>query len=222
MKIKLQKFIADSGYCSRRKAEDLILTGKVKVNNEKAVIGMRVDKKDEISINNLKIELNEDLVYIALNKPKNYSCTNKEIDGEKNVFSIVETKERVFIVGRLDKDSRGLVLLTNDGDFSYRLTHPSFCHEKEYEVETSKEIDKETIGRLLSGVDIKEKTKAKMEKIEKIGFKKYRIILTEGRNRQIRRMFEVFDCTARDIKRTRIDKYCLGDLKEGCWKYINK
>ena len=125
-------------------------------------------------------------------------------------------------MGRLDKNSRGLVLLTNDGDFAYRLTHPSFSHEKEYIIELSKDVDERIKKRLKDGVEIKEKTKAKIKEVERIGFKKYKVILTEGKKRQIRRMFEVFNSTVLDLQRVRIDKYELGRLKERRWKYIEK
>ena len=222
MKIKLQKYIADSGYCSRRMAEDLIGKKKVKVNNKVATIGMRVDDNDKIVIESKNIKPKKDLIYIALNKPRGYVCTNRETTGEKNIFSLVHIKERLFTVGRLDKESRGLILLTNDGDFAYKLTHPSFSHEKEYKVKLSRDIDRSIENILKSGVDINEKTKAKMKEIEKIGPKKYRVVLTEGKKRQIRRMFEVFDRTVHDLLRVRIDKYQLGGLREKNWRYIKK
>jgi pseudouridine synthase len=222
MSIVLQKFIADSGYCSRRKAEELIRRGKVKVNNEVACLGTRVTDSDSVFVFDKKIKQEQKLVYIALNKPRGYACTSKKVKGESNIFSLVETKERLFPVGRLDKNSRGLVILTNDGDFTYRLTHPSFSHEKEYFVKVNKDVSEDVIEKFKKGVDIKEKTKAKMKEVERVGFKKYRIILGEGRKRQIRRMFEVFDVTVLDIQRVRIGKYKLGDLKESEWRFIKK
>ncbi len=220
--IKIQKFIADSGYCSRRKAEELVSSKKVKVNGKLASIGMRVKKSDTVSVEGKNIKPFKEDILIALHKPPNYVCTNRKVPGEKNIFSLVDIEERLFVVGRLDKKSRGLVLLTNDGDFAYKMTHPSFCHEKEYEVMLSKDINEEMKGELKKGVDIKEKRKAKIKKIERIADKHYRVILTEGRKRQIRRMFEVFSCTVLDLKRTRIDKYNLGKLREKEWKLIEK
>ena len=222
MKIKLQKFIADSGYCSRRKAEKLIEQKKVKVNRKFATIGMRVDKKDTVVVEGRVILPKKESIYIKLNKPKGYVCTHRKVVGEKNIFSLINIEERLFVVGRLDKESRGLVLLTNDGDFAHKLTHPSFSHEKEYRVKLSKEINEEIKGKLKKGVDIKEKTPAKMKEIERIGAKEYKVILTEGKRRQIRRMFEVFSCTVIDLKRVRIDRYKLGNLKEKNWTFITK
>ncbi len=222
METKLQKFIADSGYCSRRKAEELINQKKVRVNGKIAVIGIRVNKNDSIVVEGKTIGERKDQIYIALNKPMGYTCTNRKIAGEKNIFSLVKIKERLFSVGRLDKDSRGLVLLTNDGDFAYHLTHPSFSCEKEYEVELSKDIGKKTEEALKRGVDIREKTVAKIKDIAKISPRRYKVVLSEGKRRQIRRMFEVFNCTVLDLKRTRVGKYELGSLKEGEWSFIDK
>ncbi len=221
MKEKLQKIIAERGYCSRRKAEELILQKKVTVNGSLANIGMRVDIKDKIKIDGEEVKNKENPIYILLNKPLGYVCTNSRSD-EKDVFSLVSLKERLFVVGRLDKNSRGLVLLTNDGDFAYKLTHPSFQHEKEYEIVLSKEIDKNVIEKMKKGVDIKEKTLAKIKNIKKIGEKKYSVVLSEGKRRQIRRMFELFNSTVLDLKRVRIEKYKLGGLKEKKWIFIEK
>lgn len=220
MKIKLQKFIADSGYYSRRKAEELILNNKVRVNNKLAQIGMRISSADKITIEDNLIKPKKELIYIALHKPRGYVCTNKKEGKIKNVFDIIPLKEKLFVVGRLDKESRGLVLLTNDGDFAYRTTHPSFSHEKEYNIVVDKNINKEDIEKLLRGVDIKEKTLAKIKSIEKIESKKYKVILTEGRNRQIRRSLGSLFYTVLDIKRVRINNYNLRGIKEGSWKKL--
>ena len=134
MKIVLQKFIAQSGYCSRRQAEELIRLKKVLVNDELAELGMKVDQDSEVKVRGKKIAINKEKIYIALNKPKGYTCTNRQFEGERNVFNLVDVAEKLFTVGRLDKDSRGLILLTNDGDLALKMTHPRFEHEKEYMV----------------------------------------------------------------------------------------
>jgi 23S rRNA pseudouridine2605 synthase len=221
MKVKLQKYIADSGYSSRRRAEELIKEKKVQVNGKLATIGMRVDEEDTVVVEGKRIRTSKkDRVYILLNKPKGYACTNRDIPGEKNVFSLVSSNERLFVVGRLDKNSRGLVILTNDGDFTYKMTHPSFACEKEYKVELGKEVGAKIIEGLKKGVDIGEKSVAKILEIEKISPKRYKIVMTEGKRRQIRRMFEAFGRTVTDLQRVRIDRYRLGRLKEGEWKQI--
>lgn len=221
MKIRLQKFIADSGYCSRRMAEQLILNKKVKVNGKIAEIGTSVSDKDVVNINNKTIFPIKEKIYIAFNKPKGYICSNKTNSTEKSIFDILPFKEKLFVAGRLDKDSHGLVILTNDGGFAYKITHPSFSHEKEYEVTVDKSISKETLKKLQEGVDIKEKTLARMKSIKKIGNKKYNIILTEGKNRQIRRSLGSLSYTVLDIKRIRINNYIIGKIKKGSWKKIN-
>ncbi len=222
MKKSLQKFIAESGYCSRRKAESLILEKKVKINKRIAQVSDKVNENDKVTIKNRIIKSQKRLIYIVLNKPKGYVCTHTVVAGEKNIFDLVDIKERLFVVGRLDKNSRGLVLLTNDGDLAYQLTHPSFEHEKEYIVEVSRSINENEQQIMKQGIDIKEKTKAKIKKIKKISNKKYCVVLSEGKKRQIRRMFEFFNCTVLDLKRIRIDKYKLGNLKEGQWIFIEK
>ncbi len=220
MEIKLQKFIADCGHCSRRKAEELILSNKVIVNNKTAKIGMRVSTADKITIDGVLIKPKKETIYIALHKPKGYVCSNKKESGVKTIFDIIPSKEKLFVAGRLDKESRGLVILTNDGDFAYKTTHPSFSHEKEYNIVVDKNISKKDIERLLKGVDIKEKTLVKMKSIEKMSSKKYKVVLTEGRNRQIRRSLGVLCYTVLDIKRVRINNHTLCGIREGFWKKI--
>jgi len=230
MKIQLTKFIANSGYCSRRKAEELIRQQKVKVNGETAESGGRVDDKDKIEINNKRIELNNKKIYIILNKPVDYTCTNREFKGEKNIFDLIKTKEKLFAAGRLDKDSRGLVLITNDGDMAQRITHPKFEHEKEYvisitnyELQITNEKAKQIIGRLESGVDIGEGDGiVKASEAEYLGNGKFKIILTTGKKRQIRRMFEVLDLEIVDLVRVRIGSIELGELKIGEWRNLRE
>ncbi len=222
MQAKIAKFIADSGHCSRRVAEKLINDGKVLVNGKIPNIAMRVSETDEVVINGKKINNKKRLIYIALNKPTDYVCTTRRDLNEKNIFSLINIKERLFIAGRLDKNSRGLVILTNDGNFAYKLTHPSFVTEKEYMVEINKEINQEILEKLKDGVNIFEKSLAKMKDVKKIGHKKYKIILTEGKKRQIRRMFKVFKVDVVDLQRTRTDKYNINKIEEGCWAFIKK
>lgn len=216
---RLQKFIADSGYCSRREAELLIKQKQVRVNKKVAEIGMSVNDDDKVTVRGAIIKPNKEPIYIALNKPKGYVSTSS---GEKSISSLVRVPERLFIVGRLDKSSHGLILLTNDGDFAYRLTHPSFAHEKEYIIELAKDINSEMVAEFKKGIDLGEKTKSFMKSIKKIGPKKYRVVLSEGRNHQIKRMFEFFGRTVLDLQRVRMGKYKMGNLKKGSWVFINK
>ncbi|MDY0132630.1 MAG: pseudouridine synthase [Desulforegulaceae bacterium] len=220
-KIRLQKFIGNSGYCSRRKAEELILENKVKVNNETATLGTKIDpKKDKVYINGKKIELNEKTVYIMLNKPPGFisSCSHK---GKKTVIDLVDVKERVYPVGRLDMNSRGLILLINDGELHNRLSHPSFDHEKEYLVKTNIPLTNKEIKLLSEGVVIDgRKTRKAFIKRKKNDY--LSITLKEGRNRQIRKMVETLNKKVVDLFRIRMSEILLGSLPEGKWRYLSK
>lgn len=243
MKTVLQKFIAESGYCSRRKAEDLIRSGRVTLNGELAELGMRADGDDDVRVNGEKIGLQKNKIYIKLNKPKGYTCTNRKFPGEKNIFELLDGREdpllsspsergrgRLHVVGRLDKDSRGLILLTNDGELTQKLTHPKYEHEKRYLVRiaddknpvTDREL-KMAVSAIKKGVDIGEGDGAVRAKtIRHLSGNQFEIILTEGKKRQIRRMFSVLGYTVTDIKRTAIGKLELGDLEEGEWAYLDE
>ncbi|MDD5071301.1 MAG: pseudouridine synthase [Patescibacteria group bacterium] len=225
MKIILQKFIAESGYCSRRKAEELIKQGKIFVNGKIARPGMKAGEKDEIKIGKENIGLPKEKVYIKMNKPVGYTCTSRRFSGEKNIFSLIGRKERLFIAGRLDKDSRGLILLTNDGDLAQRITHPRFGHEKKYIVKTKnqklKTKDIESVFK--QGVDIGEGDGiVVVKKIKYIGDNKFEIILAEGKKRQIRRMFKAMGMEVEDLIRFSIGSLELGDLPEKQWRPLRK
>ncbi|MFH1661575.1 MAG: pseudouridine synthase [Candidatus Falkowbacteria bacterium] len=233
MKIVLQKFIADSGLCSRRNAEELIRLKKVMVNKKPAELGMKVDENDEIKINSKKIELEKHKIYIKLNKPAGYICTNKKFKGEKNVFDLINLKERLFVVGRLDKDSRGLVLLTNDGELTQKLTHPKFEHEKKYIVTVGTRRclvpTDDIIKKFKKGVDIGDDDGiVKAKKIKYLstqggqGNSKFEIILAQGKKRQIRRMFKKVGYDVEDLDRIKIGSLKLGNLAEGEWEYLGE
>jgi pseudouridine synthase len=245
MKVVLQKFIADSGCCSRRKAEELIresmeLRGvhdgetfkktslqkaPVLVNGELPELGMRVDHEDEVLVHGKKIGLAKKHIYIILNKPVGYVCTNRFFKDEKNIFELIDLTERLFAVGRLDKNSRGLVLLTNDGELAEKLSHPRYGHEKEYKVMVENGVMEadEVLARFREGIDIREDDgKVKVKKISCAKSNIYNIVLTEGKKRQIRRMFGVLGIEVYDLKRIRIGSLELGDLKEGTWRDLEK
>lgn len=223
MKIVLQKYIADSGFCSRRKAEEYIRSGKVLVNKKKAELGMRVDDGDEILLDGQKIGKKKDYIYIVLNKPVAYTCTNRKFRGEKNVFDLVNIDERLFVVGRLDKDSEGLVLLTNDGDLAQRITHPSFEHQKKYivKVKSSKDRVESVLEKFLKGIDIGDGDGIlRAKKIKYLGNDRFEVFLTEGKKRQIRRMFKALGLEVESLLRTEIGDIKLENLKKGEWKKI--
>lgn len=227
MKIILQKFIAQSGYCSRRKAEELIKQGRVFVNGKIAEPGMRVDEEDEVKIGEEGVGLPKEKIYIKMNKPVGYTCTSRRFAGEKNIFSLISRKERLFVAGRLDKDSRGLILLTNDGDLAQRITHPRFEHEKKYVIKIKdkkqKIKDNEIENLFKRGVDIGEgEGIARVKDIKYMGDNKFEIILAEGKKRQIRRMFKAVGVEVEDLVRISIGTLGIGDLPEKQWRPLRK
>jgi 23S rRNA pseudouridine2605 synthase len=230
----LQKFIAASGLCSRRQAEELIRRGKVTVNGEKAELGMKADEGDDVRVNGKKLCLPKEKIYIKLNKPAGYTCTHRRFKGEKNIFSLpvaIEAKNfaSLHVAGRLDKDSRGLVLLTNDGELTEKLTHPRYGHGKVYKVK-SRKLKSERAGEkelndltktLLRGIDIGEGDGVvRAKSVKYLGDNKFEVVLTEGKKRQIRRMFKALGCEVEDLVRTAIGGVTLGGLAEGKWRHL--
>lgn len=225
MKIVLQKFIAEAGVCSRRKAEDFIKDGLVMINDKVAKLGDRVDEHDEVLLDGVQIYRQEKLVYIVLNKPKGYTCTSRQFVDEKNIFDLVNVKERLFVVGRLDKDSEGLILLTNDGALTQKITHPKYEHEKKYLVSiVSRGLEARIIqNEFKQGIDIGDGDGiVKAKNIKAVGTDKFEIILTQGKKRQIRRMFGVLGCDVLALTRTKIGSLEMGDMKVGEWRYLSE
>jgi pseudouridine synthase len=226
MPVILQKIIAASGYVSRRKAEELIRAGRVKVNDATAAPGDQAEAgRDKITVSGHLIGEAAPKIYIKLNKPLGYTCTNKRFPGEKNIFDLVDVPERLFAVGRLDKASRGLILLTNDGDLTQRLAHPRFEHDKVYEVRISGEIKNSGLicERLMRGINIGEDDGvARAKNAQYLQNSTFIIALNEGKKRQIRRMFGALDLSVLDLKRIRLAGLEIGGLKEGRWTYLTK
>ncbi len=220
--IRLQKFLAEAGITSRRKAEELILAGKIKVNgNIETELGTKINEAvDEVEYNGRKVSINKEKIYIALNKPIGYISSTSNEQG-KSVLKLVKTKERIFPVGRLDKDSCGLLLLTNDGEFANTITHPRYGGQKEYFVVLDQDLKLEDIYKIKRGMIIDGK-KLAGAKIPMAKNKSAIIIIKEGINRQIRRMLGRLGYTVVKLKRVKVGNLELGDLPEGKWKYINK
>lgn len=223
MEERLQKYISQAGIASRRHAEELILAGKVKVNGEVIkVLGTKVDpSKDQVLVNGKKIK-SEKLVYLVLNKPKRYLTTRDDPKRRKTVFNLIpaDLKTVVWPVGRLDFNTEGLLILTNDGDLTQALTHPSSEHEKEYEVIIDKELSEGRIHKLETGVELDGRMTSPA-KVRAQGLVVY-ITIHEGWNRQIRKMFSVLGYTVRNLKRIRIGKFKIGNLKVGEYQYVKK
>jgi 23S rRNA pseudouridine2605 synthase/23S rRNA pseudouridine2604 synthase len=220
--MRLQKFLSAAGVCSRRKGEELIVAGKVSVNGETTVeLGTKIDPdQDQVEVNGQAIKPSHTLIYIALNKPKDYvsSCSHP---GEKVVVDLVDTDERVYPVGRLDKDSTGLLLLTNDGRIHHRLSHPSFDHEKEYDVTVAKPISDGAIRKLSDGLPLMG-TKTRPARVTRISARRFRIVLREGKNRQIRRMVRKVGNQVIRLQRLGIANIKLGNLAPGKWRYLEE
>jgi len=220
--IRLQKFLSSAGFCSRRRGEVYIRAGRVRVNGEVITeLGTKIDPdNDHVQVDKHVLTRPPRHVYIALNKPKSYitTCSQKH---RKIVIDLVDIPERIYPVGRLDKDSTGLLLLTNDGNLHHHLLHPSFDHEKEYDVHVAAPISDEDLERLASGVTVLG-AKTRKAGIKRISQKRFRIRLKEGKNRQIRRMVHKVGNTVTALKRIRVANIKLGNLPEGAWRYLTK
>jgi 23S rRNA pseudouridine2605 synthase/23S rRNA pseudouridine2604 synthase len=220
--MRLQKYLSRAGICSRRKGEAHILAGRVRVNKKVVTqLGSRVDPhSDIVEFDDRRVVLipSDRVVYIALHKPKGYvtSCSQED---EKLVLELVNIAERVYPVGRLDKDSSGLLLLTNNGELHHRLSHPSFDHEKEYLVTVSAKISDTALKKMTKGVVLRGR-RTRPAKIERLSARKFRIVLKQGRNRQIRRMVRHIGRRVHRLKRIRIANVHLGPLPEGTWRHL--
>ncbi|MCR1809414.1 pseudouridine synthase [Haploplasma modicum] len=222
--IRLNKYISDSGYCSRREADKIIELGKVKINNEVAVVGSKVKAGDLVTVSGKKVTNNQTRIYLMLNKPVGITCTN-DLNVKGNIRTFVNYKELVFPIGRLDKDSSGLILLTNDGDIVNKILRAEYGHEKEYVVTVDKDIDNDFITKMASGVTIYNQAAHKKQKtlettLEKLDSRTFKIILRQGLNRQIRRMTKELGFNVVSLRRIRIMDLRLGDLKVGEYRYL--
>lgn len=215
--MRINKYIASCTKVSRRKAEELVLTGKVKVNDEVARdLSTQISESDKVYLND-KLITPQKFVYYALNKPVGYTTTTADPHAKKIITELVPKYPPVFPVGRLDKNTSGLILLTNDGDFAQKMTHPKYEKEKKYIVETDKALSEKSLDKLRNGIRLDDGITAPAE-IKIIGNKKYSITIHEGKNRQIRRMIEAVDAKVISLKRIRIGDFELENLKEGEYK----
>ena len=217
--VRLNKFISETGYCSRREADKLIEEGRVTIDGLKAVMGMKVNINANVRVDGKSLKKEDKLVYIALNKPIGITCTTeKKVRG--NIVDFVNHEKRIFPIGRLDKDSQGLILLTNDGDIVNKILRAGNNHEKEYIVTVDKPIDTKFIDSMSNGVKILG-TITKKCIVNKINERTFRIILTQGMNRQIRRMCEALGYNVTKLNRIRIMNIKLGNLKIGSWRNLS-
>ncbi|MDU1414501.1 MAG: 23S rRNA pseudouridine(2604) synthase RluF [Clostridium sp.] len=218
--LRLNKYISESGICSRREADKFIEKGLVFVNGVKATVGTKVSSNDTVVVNNITIKPKSNKIYIALNKPVGITCTT-ETHVKGNIISYMNYPERIFPIGRLDKPSEGLIFLTNDGDIVNKILRAGNNHEKEYIVSVDKPITKDFIHSMSSGVPILDTITKKCEVI-KMGKCTFKIILTQGLNRQIRRMCEYLGYSVTSLKRIRIMNVSLANLPTGKWRYLTE
>ncbi|MDA8596323.1 23S rRNA pseudouridine(2604) synthase RluF [Flavobacteriaceae bacterium] len=214
--INVNKYISSTGMCSRREAERFIQEGQVTINGQVAILGNRVKPGDEVKVSGRIVEPKQNLVYIALNKPRGIVCTTDSKES-KNIVKFVGYHERLFPIGRLDKPSQGLIFLTNDGDIVNKILRAGNAHEKEYHVVVDKEIDESFVQKMSSGIPILGKVTKKC-KVKKTGERSFSIVLIEGLNRQIRRMCEYLGFEVKKLERVRIMNIGLNGLKVGQWR----
>ena len=216
--VRINKYLADAGVCSRRAADGFIEEGKVFIDGERAVMGSRVLPGQTVVFHGKELKKEEDLVLLALNKPRGIVCTS-DVREPDNVVDFVNYGKRIYPIGRLDKDSEGLLLLTNDGDIVNKILRAGNYHEKEYIVKVNKMITKEFLQGMAGGVPILD-TVTRPCKIEALDKYRFKVILTQGLNRQIRRMCEYFGYRVVHLQRVRIMNIRLGHLKVGDYRKL--
>ena len=217
---RLNKFVADSGYCSRREADRLITEGRVQVDGRPGALGDRVLPGMRVTVDGQSLSGRGERVYIALNKPAGVVCTTDPRE-PMNVVDYLDYPIRIFPVGRLDKDSEGLLLMTSDGEIINRILRAAGGHEKEYEVEIDRPVTKEFVEKMSAGVPILD-TVTLPCRVRRTGEKSFNIILVQGLNRQIRRMCEVLGCNVVRLRRIRIMNIRLGAMRPGQWRELSE
>lgn len=224
---RINKFLSEIGYCSRRTADKLIEQGRVKINGEVPEMGTKISADDEVSVNGKVVHRakKKKMVYIAFNKPVGIVCTTDQMREKNNIIDYINYPTRIFPIGRLDKPSEGLIFLTNDGDIVNKILRARNNHEKEYEVTVSKPITKEFIEAMGNGVPILDTVTRKCF-VKQTDKNKFKIILTQGLNRQIRRMCEYLEYDIRKLKRVRIMNINLdipiGEYRDFTARELNK
>lgn len=221
-RVRLQKYLSQAGACSRRQGETFILAGRVAVNGRPVtVLGTQIDPEiDEICLDGVRMSLSTDHIYIMLNKPVGVvtSCRHR---GEPVVTDLIDLSQRLFPVGRLDKDSTGLLLMTNDGRIHHQLLHPRFDHEKTYDVAVRYPIGDAELGQMAAGI-LLDGTLTRPAKIQRLSTRHFRMVLMEGRNRQIRRMVQEVGNRVTRLTRIKMAGLSLGDLQPGKWRYLTQ
>ena len=212
--MRLNKFIAESGFCSRRKADELILEGRVSVNKHEAILGMDITDADTVRVDGERIKINTKFEYYMLNKPKRVLCSSEDKFGRKLAVDFIKTKRRLFTYGRLDFMTEGLIIISNDGEIYNHVMHPRKKLYKSYIAKVNRDIEEKDREALTHGVVIEGKRTAP-SKVKKIDKKEIRIAIYEGRNRQIRKMLETLGYMVDSLKRVKVGELGLGNLQSG-------
>ncbi len=218
--IRINKYLSEAGVCSRREADRQIAAGQVTINGKVAVMGDKVSSKDQVMFGKKLVSKEEEIILIAVNKPTGIVCTAEKREKD-NIVDYVNYPKRIYPIGRLDKNSHGLILMTNQGALVNKMMRSRNFHEKEYLVRVNREVTKAFLQGMAKGVYLAQlDVSTRPCQVEKVGRYTFRIILTQGLNRQIRRMCEAFQYRVVDLKRVRIMNIRLGDLKEGAYRKI--
>lgn len=217
--MRLNKYLSSAGVCSRREADRWIEEGRVLVDGNTAEPGQKVDENSEVTVDGRKVGQRQEEVLLAVYKPQGIVCTTAEHRGEKNIVDLVHYPERIYPVGRLDKASEGLILMTNIGEITDQILRGSNYHEKEYLVKIDRPVTLDFLNQMRSGVPVLD-TVTRPCQVKKVGPDSFRIILTQGLNRQIRRMCEALGCRVVFLKRLRVMNITLGSLKPGEYRKI--
>ncbi|MBU9736451.1 pseudouridine synthase [Diplocloster agilis] len=216
--VRLNKFLSEAGVCSRREADRLIEAGKVSVDGETAVTGMKVRMEQRILVNGRPVCKEEEMILLVVNKPRGIVCTAEKRE-KNNIIEYLHYPKRIYPVGRLDKDSEGLLLMTNNGEIVNKIMRSGNRHEKEYVVTVNKEVTEEFVRAMAGGIPILDTVTRKCE-VQKLDKHRFRIVLTQGLNRQIRRMCEYLGYRVVALTRVRIMNIRLGNLKPGAYRRV--
>ncbi len=223
--IRLNKYLSEAGICSRREADRLIQEGRVTVDGQTAQVGMQIGDGQAVAVDGQEVrkKAGDKFTLIAVNKPRGIVCSEASQGGDMNIIEFLNYPRRITYAGRLDKDSEGLLLMTDNGDLINRMMRGSHGHEKEYEVEVDRPFNDRFLRALEEGVYLKElDVTTRPCRAERIGKRKFRIVLTQGLNRQIRRMCGELGYHVQELKRVRIMNICLGHLQTGGWRHVTE
>lgn len=219
--IRLNKYLSEAGICSRREADQLIEMGKVLVDGQTAVTGQKVLPTQKITVAGKQASREKEMILLAVNKPRGVVCSSKSQGGDTTIEEFLHYPKRIYSIGRLDKDSEGLLLMTNNGEILNKIMRAGNYHEKEYVVEVDRPVNEEFLKKMAAGVELSElNVTTRPCTVEKTGKRQFRIVLTQGLNRQIRRMCQALGYRVTMLKRVRIMNIQLGHLKTGAYRNV--